>query len=92
MYFATLTEVPIMQGLLGAGMGQGPSLSLPSVLVIGGELGWKKTLVYIALVVEMSTAACDPAVASLRRTLAGWADTRFLGSTILTFRFVTKVW
>jgi uncharacterized membrane protein YraQ (UPF0718 family) len=66
MYFATLTEVPIMQGLLGSGMGQGPalalllagpSLSLPSILVIGGELGWKKTLVYIALVVAMSTAA-----------------------------------
>ena len=66
MYFATLTEVPIMQGLLGAGMGQGPalalllagpSLSLPSILVIGGELGWKKTMVYIALVVTMSTAA-----------------------------------
>jgi uncharacterized membrane protein YraQ (UPF0718 family) len=66
MYFATLPEVPIMQGLLGAGMGQGPalalllagpSLSLPSILVIGGELGWKKTLAYIALVVAMSTAA-----------------------------------
>lgn len=66
MYFATLTDVPIMQGLLGAGMGQGPalalllagpSLSLPSILVSGGELGWKKTLAYIALVVVMSTAA-----------------------------------
>jgi uncharacterized protein len=66
MYFATLTEVPIMQGLLGAGMNQGPalalllagpSLSLPSLLVIGGELGVKKTLVYIALVVLLSTAA-----------------------------------
>ena len=66
MYFATLTEVPIMQGLLGNGMGQGPalalllagpSLSLPSILVIGGELGWKKTLVYIALVVFLSTLA-----------------------------------
>jgi uncharacterized membrane protein YraQ (UPF0718 family) len=66
MYFATLTEVPIMQGLLSAGMGQGPalalllagpSLSLPSILVIGGELGWKKTLSYIGLVVVMSTAA-----------------------------------
>lgn len=51
MYFATLTEVPIVQGLLGSGMGQGPalalllagpSLSLPSMLVIGGELGAKK--------------------------------------------------
>ncbi len=66
MYFATLTEVPIMQGLIGAGMGQGPalalllagpSLSLPSMLVIAGELGWKKTGTYIALVVVLSTAA-----------------------------------
>ena len=66
MYFATLTEVPIMQGLLGAGMGQGPalalllagpSLSLPSILVIAGELGWKKTGTYIGLVVVLSTVA-----------------------------------
>jgi len=66
MYFATLTEIPIVQGLLGAGMGQGPalalllagpSLSLPSILVISGELGWKKTLVYVGLVVGLSTAA-----------------------------------
>jgi uncharacterized protein len=66
MYFATLTEVPIVQGLLGAGMGQGPalalllagpSLSLPSILVIAGELGWKKTLTYIGLVVGLSTLA-----------------------------------
>ncbi len=64
MYFATLTEVPIMQGLIGAGMGSGPSLalllagpslSLPSILVISGELGWRKTLVYVGLVVVMST-------------------------------------
>jgi uncharacterized protein len=66
MYFATLTEVPIMQGLIGAGMNQGPalalllagpSLSLPSLLVIGGELGPKKTLAYVGLVVALSTAA-----------------------------------
>ncbi len=66
MYFATLTEVPILQGLLGAGMGQGPalalllagpSLSLPSILVIAGELGWKKTLVYVGLVVGLSALA-----------------------------------
>lgn len=66
MYFATLTEVPIVQGLIGAGMGQGPalalllagpSLSLPSILVIAGELGWAKTLVYVGLVVGLSTAA-----------------------------------
>jgi len=66
MYFATLTEIPIVQGLLGAGMGQGPalalllagpSLSLPSILVIAGELGWKKTLTYVGLVVVLSTFA-----------------------------------
>ena len=66
MYFATLTEIPILQGLIGAGMGQGPalalllagpSLSLPSILVIAGELGWKKTLTYVGLVVVISTIA-----------------------------------
>jgi hypothetical protein len=66
MYFATLTEIPIVQGLLGSGMGQGPalalllagpSLSLPSILVIGDELGWKKTLTYVGLVVVLSTLA-----------------------------------
>lgn len=66
MYFATLTEVPIMQGLSGAGMAKGPalalllagpSLSLPSILVIGSELGVKKTITYVALVVIMSTLA-----------------------------------
>ena len=66
MYFATLTEVPILQGLLGSGMGQGPALalllagpalSLPSVLVIAGVLGWKKTLAYVGLVVGLSTLA-----------------------------------
>ncbi len=66
MYFATLTEVPIMQGLIGAGMGQGPalalllagpSLSLPAMLVIHGELGTKKTVTYIAIVVVISSLA-----------------------------------
>ena len=66
MYFATLTEVPIMQGLIGAGMNQGPalalllagpSLSLPALLIIGSELGVKKTLTYVGLVVVLSTAA-----------------------------------
>ncbi len=66
MYFATLTEVPIVQGLIGSGMGRGPalalllagpSLSLPSMLVIGGELGLKKTAVYVSLVVGLSTLA-----------------------------------
>jgi len=64
MYFATLTEVPILQGLLGSGMGQGPALalllagpalSLPNMLVIRSVLGTKKTLAYIILVVIMST-------------------------------------
>lgn len=64
MYFATLTEVPILQGLLGAGMGQGPALalllagpalSLPNMLVILGIIGTKKTLTYISLVVIMAT-------------------------------------
>ena len=64
MYFATLTEVPIVQGLLGAGMGKGPALalllagpalSLPNMLVIRGILGTEKTLVYCALVVVMAT-------------------------------------
>ncbi len=66
MYFATLTEVPIMQGLIGAGMGQGPalalllagpSLSLPAMFVIHGELGTKKTATYIAIVVVISSLA-----------------------------------
>ena len=64
MYFATLTEVPILQGLLGAGMGKGPALalllagpalSLPNMLVIRSVLGTKKTLTYISLVVIMAT-------------------------------------
>lgn len=66
MYFATLTEVPILQGLIGAGMGQGPALalllagpalSLPSMLVIRRIMGTKKTLVYITLVVVAATLA-----------------------------------
>jgi len=64
MYFATLTEVPILQGLLGSGMGQGPALalllagpalSLPSMIVIGRTLGLKKTAVFVLLVVVMAT-------------------------------------
>ena len=64
MYFATLTEIPILQGLLGAGMGKGPALalllagpalSLPNMLVIRSILGIKKTLVFIFLVVTMAT-------------------------------------
>jgi len=64
MYFATLTEVPILQGLIGAGMGKGPALSLllagpalslPNMLVIRGVIGTKKTVVYVCLVVVMAT-------------------------------------
>ena len=64
MYFATLTEVPILEGLLGSGMGEGPALalllagpalSLPNMLVIRGVIGTKKTLTYIVLVVVMAT-------------------------------------
>jgi hypothetical protein len=66
MYFATLTEVPILQGLMGAGMGKGPALalllagpalSLPSMLVLHALMGLKKTVVYVALVVVMSTVS-----------------------------------
>jgi len=66
MYFATLTEVPILQGLIGSGMGQGPALalllagpalSLPSMLTLTGIMGVKKTLAYCTIVVVLSTAA-----------------------------------
>jgi uncharacterized membrane protein YraQ (UPF0718 family) len=66
MYFATLTEVPILQGLIAAGMGKGPalalllagpSLSLPNMLVIRGVLGTQKTVVYVLLVVVMATVS-----------------------------------
>ncbi|MBN2805862.1 MAG: permease [Prolixibacteraceae bacterium] len=64
MYFATLTEVPILQGLIASGMGKGPalalllagpSLSLPNMLVIRGVLGNQKTIVYVLLVIVMAT-------------------------------------
>jgi uncharacterized membrane protein YraQ (UPF0718 family) len=64
MYFATLTEVPILQGLIGNGMGQGPALalllagpalSLPNMLVIRSVMGTKKTLVFVSLVILLST-------------------------------------
>lgn len=66
MYFATLTEVPILRGLLDSGMGQGPALalllagpalSLPNMLVINSILGPKKTLTFIGLVVVMATVS-----------------------------------
>jgi uncharacterized membrane protein YraQ (UPF0718 family) len=57
MYFATLTEVPILQGLIGNSMGQGPALalSLPNMLVIRSIIGTKKTVVFVGLVVVMAT-------------------------------------
>lgn len=66
MYFATLTEVPILQGLIGAGMGKGPALalllagpalSLPNMLVIGSVMGVKKTATFCSIIVIMSTIA-----------------------------------
>ena len=66
MYFATLTEVPIVQGLLGSGMGKGPALalllagpalSLPNMLVIRSVLGTRKTATFVGLVVIMATAS-----------------------------------
>ncbi|HOX40445.1 MAG TPA: permease [Candidatus Brocadiia bacterium] len=65
MYFATLTEVPILQGLIGSGMGKGPALalllagpalSLPNMLVIRSVMGTKKTVVFVSLVIVMATA------------------------------------
>lgn len=65
MYFATLTEVPILEGLIASGMGKGPALalllagpalSLPNMLVINGVLGFRKTAVFVGLVVVLSTA------------------------------------
>ena len=66
MYFATLTEVPILQGLIGSGTGQGPALalllagpalSLPSMITISSIMGVKKTVVYCSIVVVLSTIA-----------------------------------
>jgi hypothetical protein len=64
MYFATLTEVPILQGLIANGMGKGPALalllagpalSLPNMLVIRSVLGTKKTVVFVSIVIIMAT-------------------------------------
>lgn len=66
MYFATLTEVPILQGLIGSGMGKGPALalllagpalSLPNMLVIRSIMGTQKTVVFVSLVIGLSTIA-----------------------------------
>lgn len=66
MYFATLTEIPILQGLIGAGMGKGPALalllagpalSLPNMLVIRSVMGTKKTVVFVLLVITMATVS-----------------------------------
>ncbi len=64
MYFATLTEVPIVKAFLDMGMGKGPALalllagpalSLPSMIVIARVMGWKKALTYVVLVVIMAS-------------------------------------
>ena len=64
MYFATLTEVPILQGLIGSGMGQGPALalllagpalSLPNMIVINSILGPRKTATFVTIVVVLAT-------------------------------------
>jgi uncharacterized membrane protein YraQ (UPF0718 family) len=66
MYFATLTEVPIVQGLLASGMGKGPALalllagpalSLPNMLVIRSVMGTRKTIVFVTLVIVMATCS-----------------------------------
>jgi uncharacterized membrane protein YraQ (UPF0718 family) len=65
MYFATLTEVPILQGLIGSGMGQGPvslllagpALSLPNMIVIARVMGVKKTAVFCVIIIVLSTLA-----------------------------------
>ncbi len=66
MYFATLTEVPILQGLMGNGMGKGPALalllagpalSLPNMLVIRSVIGTRKTVVFVTLVIIMATVS-----------------------------------
>jgi uncharacterized membrane protein YraQ (UPF0718 family) len=66
MYFATLTEVPILEGLLGSGMGEGPALalllagpavSLPNMFVIASVIGWRKTVAFVSLVVVMATVS-----------------------------------
>ncbi len=57
MYFATLTEVPILQGLIGSGMGQGPALSLPNMIVIARVMGMKKTAVFCVIIIVLSTPA-----------------------------------
>jgi hypothetical protein len=66
MYFATLTEVPILEGLIKSGMGKGPALalllagpalSLPNMLVIRSVMGTKKTVVFVGLVIVLSTFA-----------------------------------
>jgi uncharacterized membrane protein YraQ (UPF0718 family) len=66
MYFATLTEVPILRGLMDSGMGQGPALalllagpalSLPNMLVINSIIGPKKTATFVGLVVVMATVS-----------------------------------
>jgi len=63
MYFATLTEVPIIKALLENGMHRGPavalllagpSLSIPNMIIITKVLGIKRSTTYIALVILSS--------------------------------------
>ena len=62
-YFATLTEIPILQALMEHGMHggpaltlllAGPALSLPSLLVIRSVIGLRKTAVFTVLVIVMA--------------------------------------
>jgi uncharacterized protein len=64
MYFCTMTEIPIVQGLMGAGMAKGPALafllagpavSLPNILILRSIIGTRKTVIYLALVLVMAT-------------------------------------
>ena len=66
MYFATLTEVPIIRAFMDMGMGKGPALalllagpalSIPSIIVLQRIIGWKKTLTFVVLVVIMATVS-----------------------------------
>ncbi len=66
MYFCTLTEVPIIQGLMGSGMGKGPALaslmagpalSLPNMLILNSLVGTKKTFIYVLIVIILATIA-----------------------------------
>ena len=86
LWLATLTEIPLLESLRAAGMGQGPALalllagpavSLPSLLVVRSVIGTRRTIVFVALVVVLSTvagvawSACGEAVGELIGGVAG---------------------